>query len=116
MAFSVLTVLVGLLFMSGGSAKLAGVAVMRRDAERFGFSYGAYRLIGAAEFAGGLAVCAALFARQPLLGIVGAAGLTLLMLGAVVVHVKVKDAVAKAIPAVVFGVLATIIAYFFAMG
>lgn len=116
MTFSVFIVAISLLFMGGGLAKLAGVEVMRRDAERFGFKYGAYRLIGTAEFAGGLAMCTARFTQQSLLGIVAAAGLTVLMFGAVAVHVKAKDAVAKAVPAAVFGVITATTAYLFAAG
>ncbi|UMP06737.1 DoxX family protein [Amycolatopsis sp. EV170708-02-1] len=114
MAFSAFVVVISLLFMGGGLAKLAGVDVMRRDAERFDLKYGTYRLIGAAELAGGLALCVARFASQPLLGIVAAAGLTALMSGAVVVHLKAKDAVAKTVPAAAFGVITAVIAYFFA--
>ncbi|SFR28697.1 DoxX-like family protein [Lentzea waywayandensis] len=87
---------------------------MRGDAKRFGFNYSVYRLIGAAELAGGLALCAARFAQQPLLGISAAIGLTALMFGAVAVHIKAKDAVAKAVPAGAFGLAAAAIAYFFA--
>jgi hypothetical protein len=114
LAFSAFVAVIGLLFAGGGAAKLAGVAAMRKDAARFGLPYGTYRLIGTAELAGGLAMCAALV-TQPLLGVAAAVGLTLLMFGAVAVHVRAKDAAAKAIPAAVFGLLTAAIAYFFAV-
>jgi len=113
-AFSAFVVVTGLLFMGGGLAKLAGVAVMRGDADRFGFKYNTYRLIGAAELAGGLALCIARLAHHPLLGIVAAVGLAVLMFGAVAVHLKAKDAVSKAVPAAIFGLVTAGIAYFFA--
>lgn len=112
--FPIFVAMVGLLFMAGGSAKLAGVAVMRRDAERLGFRFRTYRLIGAAEFAGGLAMCIARFARQPWLGAVAAAGLAALMFGAMVVHIRAKDAAAKTIPAAAFALATGAITYFFA--
>ena len=87
---------------------------MRGDADRFGFKYNTYRLIGAAELAGGLALCIARLAHHPLLGIVAAVGLAVLMFGAVAVHLKAKDAVSKAVPAAIFGLVTAGIAYFFA--
>lgn len=104
-----------LLFVAGGSAKLAGVAAMRTDAEHFGFHCGIYRLIGAAEFAGGLIVCTARLAQQPLLGVVAATGLTALMFGTMAFHLKVTDSAVKAVPAAVFALTAGIVTCLFAV-
>lgn len=107
----VLALTVGILYVAGGIAKLAGVQVMRRDAARFGFDYRAYRLVGAIELLGGAAV--ALGSLFWPLGAAGAIGLALLMVGAVATHIRVKDPVGKTASAAVFGVLCAVIAYLF---
>lgn len=110
----VFVVLVGILFAGTGVAKLAGVPVMRGLAEHLGFSYGSYRAIGALELAGTAGVCAGVI-HPPLdvLSVVAATGLTLLMVGAVVAHRRVKDPVAHAAPAGVLGMAAAAIACLF---
>ncbi|WP_223838306.1 DoxX family protein [Saccharopolyspora pogona] len=95
--------LVGVAYTIGGVAKLAGVGVMRKDAEHFGFSYRLYRLIGALELLGGIGVAAGLLLKP--IGLAAAAGLALLMAGAVVAHVRAKDPVGKTAPAAVCGLL-----------
>ncbi|MGW7367295.1 DoxX family protein [Streptomyces sp. NPDC054841] len=99
----VLTVLLGLGFAGGGAAKLAGVAVMRADAERFGLSYSMFRVVGALELSGGVCLVAGLVFSP--LAVAAATGLVALMVGAVVCHRRAKDPVAKAVPAVVAGLL-----------
>jgi hypothetical protein len=101
-----LAVLLGVSFAGGGAAKLAGVAVMRADAERFGFSYRAFRWVGALELCGGAGLVAGLWFYP--LAVAAATGLVALMAGAVVCHLRAEDPVAKAVPAVVVGLLAVV--------
>jgi hypothetical protein len=75
----------------------------RELAAETGFSVAAYRRIGVLQLAGVAGVALGL-AMPPLGGLAGA-GLLLLLAGAVVVHLRKGDPVAKVAPAVVCGCL-----------
>ena len=94
---------VALIFAALGAAKLFALAPMREAAAESGFSTTAYRGIGLLEVAGAAGV--ALGPAVPLFGGLAGAGLLLLLGGAVVTHVRNRDAVAKLVPAVVCAVL-----------
>lgn len=100
------TILAGLLvvaFATLGVAKLAAVPAMRARAERVGFSVAAYRRIGFLE---ALAVIGLLVgAAVPLIGALAAAGLMLLLGGAVLAHVRNGDGPREIVPAVVLGLM-----------
>lgn len=102
----VFAVLLGVSFAGGGAAKLAGAAVMRADAERFGFSYRAFQVVGASELCGGAGLVAGLWFSS--LAVAAATGLVALMVGAVACHLRAKDPVAKVLPAVVVGLLVVV--------
>ncbi|WP_431969903.1 DoxX family protein [Nocardia sp. bgisy134] len=94
------TVLAGLLaaeFLFFGAAKLLALAPMRERAEHLGFTTTAYRGIGALEIAaaGGVLLGFVL----PWTGIAAGTGLTLLMAGAVVTHLRNGDGVPEIAPA-----------------
>ena len=89
-------VLAGVVLVTGG-AKLVGMPVMRRNAAHLGFSWPAYRRIGALEVAGGLGVLVGLV--LPLLGVVASACLAVLLALAAVLHLRNGDGVARALPA-----------------
>jgi uncharacterized membrane protein YphA (DoxX/SURF4 family) len=100
----VLSIPLAALFLGTGLAKLAGAKVSRTDAERFGYPYSRYRILGALEAAAAAGLLVGLFA--PAVAATTAAGLVLLMIGAFFTHLRAKDPVAKAIPAAVIGLLA----------
>jgi hypothetical protein len=85
------------------TAKLLGHPRMRHAATRFGIPWPRYRLIGAAELAAAAGVLVGLFWRPA--GLLAAAGMTLLLLGALVTHRRAHDAVREALPALVALVL-----------
>ena len=62
---------------------------MRESASRFGVRWHRYRLIGVAEVAAAVGVLAGLWWRP--LGLAAAAGMTLLLTGAVITHRRAKD-------------------------
>ena len=62
---------------------------MRQSAAHFGISWPRYRLIGVAEFAAAAGVLIGLW-RHPL-GLAAAAGMALLLLGAVITHRRAAD-------------------------
>jgi uncharacterized membrane protein YphA (DoxX/SURF4 family) len=80
------------------AGKLAGLPKMRRSASHFGIAWHHYRLIGVAELAAAAGILIGLFWRPA--GLLGAAGMTLLLLGALIAHLRAHDGVREALPAV----------------
>jgi hypothetical protein len=102
-ASAVLAVLLALVFLALGSAKILALQPMRERAAEVGFSTTAYRRIGLLEVAG--AVGLLLGSIEPLIGALAGAGLLLLLGGAVVAHLRQGDGPRKFAPAVVCGLL-----------
>lgn len=101
-----ISILAGILvvaFAALGSAKLVAVPAMRAKAEHVGFSVAAYRRIGLLEV---LAVVGLLVgAFVPVIGALAAAGLLLLLGGALVAHLRNGDSLRETAPAVVLGLV-----------
>ncbi|MER5663659.1 DoxX family protein [Streptomyces mirabilis] len=100
----VLAVLLAAIFLLLGAAKLAAVPAMRQAAAHVGMTTTHYRLLGALEVAAAAGLLTGL--RITALGAAAAAGLILLMTGAVVVHLRSGDPAARCLPAAVVGALA----------
>ena len=100
------TILAGLLvvaFAALGSAKLAAIPAMRAKAEHVGLSVLAYRRIGFVEV---LAVIGLLIgAFVPVIGALAAAGLLMLLGGAILAHLRNGDGIREIAPAVVLGLV-----------
>jgi len=103
----VLTCLLALVFSALGLAGALALPMMREKAAETGFSVMAYRRIGVLQLAGAVGV--GLGPAVPLLGGLAGTGLLLLLAGAVVVHLRQGDGVAKLAPALVCAVL--VVAY-----
>ena len=89
----ILSVLLALAFAGAGVPKILTQPKMVEAAAHVGFPVRSFRIIG--------------LAWAPL-GIAAASGLVLLMLGAVVVHVRAKDPVAAMAPVLVLAVLSVV--------
>ncbi|MFJ8957748.1 DoxX family protein [Lentzea sp. NPDC102401] len=100
----VLSALLAVAFLGAGVSKVMKVPAMVAAAETHGFTADGYRNIGLLEVAGAAGLLIGLWWAP--LGIAAALGLTLLMAGAVIVHVRAKDKVAETVPAVVLTLLA----------
>lgn len=100
---AILALLLALIFVTLGTAKVAAVQPMRARAAGVGFSTAAYRRIGLLEIAGAIGVL--LGSIEPLIGALAGAGLLLLLLGAVVTHLRHGDGPRQFAPAVVCGLL-----------
>ncbi len=101
------TILAGLLivaFAATGSAKLAAVPAMRAKAEHVGFSVSAYRRIGLLEILAVLGLLVGAF--LPVIGALAAAGLLMLLGGALVTHLRNGDGVREIVPALALGLVA----------
>ena len=102
------TILAGVLvvaFAAAGAAKLAAVPAMRARAAHVGFSVAAYRRIGLLEILGVLGLLVG--AMLPAIGALAAAGLLLLLGGAMIAHLRSGDGPRELAPALVLG-LATL--------
>jgi uncharacterized membrane protein YphA (DoxX/SURF4 family) len=81
------------------AAKLAGHPKMQQSAAHFGIPWPRYRLIGAAELAAAAGILTGLWWHP--LGVAAAAGMALLLLGAVITHRKAADSAKEMAPALV---------------
>src|SRR5207248_3820517 len=77
--------------------KLTGQAKMRKSAAHFGIPWPRYRLIGVAELAAAAGILIGLWWHP--LGVAAAAGMVLLVLGAIITHRKAADSVKEMAPA-----------------
>jgi len=89
------------------AGKLLGHPRMRQSAKHFGIRWPRYRLIGVAELAAAASILAGL--RWHPLGIAAAAGVILLLTGALITHRRVADSGKEMAPALID--LAITIAY-----
>src|ERR1700760_4074140 len=81
------------------AGKLTGQPKIRKSAAHFGIPWARYRLIGAAELAAAAGILIGLWWHP--LGLAAAAGMALLLLGAIIAHRKAADSVKDMAPAVV---------------
>jgi uncharacterized membrane protein YphA (DoxX/SURF4 family) len=79
--------------------KLTGNPKMRQSAAHFGISWPRYRLIGVAELAAAAGILIGLWWHP--LGVAAAAGMAVLLLGAIITHRKAADRVKDIVPALV---------------
>ena len=89
------------------AGKLLGHPKMRQSAARFGIRWHRYRLIGAAELAAATSIMLGLWWHP--LGLAAAAGMALLLVGAVIAHRRAADGGKEMAPALL--ALAITIAY-----
>jgi len=90
-----------------GSAKFLGHPRMRKAAAHYRIPWRGYQLIGVAELAAAAGVLTGLWWHP--LGVAAAAGMVLLLTGALIAHRKAGDAAKEAAPALL--ALAITIAY-----
>lgn len=102
----VASVLLTLVAAASGVPKIASTARMRDEATHLGIPRTGYVLIGALELAAAIGLLVGL--ARPLLGIAAAGGLVLMMVGAVLAHLRAGDRTAALAPAVAVGVTAAL--------
>ena len=93
----VLSVLLAAAFLGSGAAKLAGAKQSLEIRDRLGLAAGLWRSIGVLEIAAAVGLAVGL--AVPALGIAAAAGLVLLLIGAIGAHARSHD-LSHAAPAV----------------
>jgi uncharacterized membrane protein YphA (DoxX/SURF4 family) len=80
------------------AGKLLGHPKMRQSAARFGIPWPRYQLIGVAELTAAAGILIGLWWHP--VGLAAAAGMALLLLGAIITHRKAADSVKEMAPAV----------------
>lgn len=98
------------LFMVGaGVSKITGQPAMRASADHFSIPWERYRLIGFAEIAAALGIVLGVWYSG--VGLAAGLGAVALLAGAVLFHVRFRDAIKMAAPAIVaLGISATYVA------
>jgi hypothetical protein len=105
--FVTVSLLLAAACLAPAAAKLASHPKMHRSAAHFGIPWPRYRLIGVAEVAAAAGVLAGLWWHP--LGLAGAAGMALLLLGALITHRRAADGGKEMAPALL--ALAITVAY-----
>jgi uncharacterized membrane protein YphA (DoxX/SURF4 family) len=102
----ILNVLLAAVFLFSGGRKVVGGTAVTGEATHLGLPPTGYRAIGVAEVAAAVALLVGLVWAP--LGIAAAAGLVLLMPGAVIAHVRAGDGPAAWAPAIVLTVVVAV--------
>jgi uncharacterized membrane protein YphA (DoxX/SURF4 family) len=105
--FVTVSVLLAAVCLLTAAGKILGHPKMRQSAARFGISWPRYQLIGVAEIAAAAGVLIGLWWHP--LGLAAAAGMALLLLGAVITHWRAADSGKELAPALL--ALAITLAY-----
>jgi len=105
--FTAISLLLAAACLVPASAKLLGHPKMQKSAAHFGIPWRRYRLIGVAELAAAAGVLAGLWWHP--LGVAAAAGMTLLLTGALLTHRRALESAKEMTPALL--TLAITIAY-----
>jgi uncharacterized membrane protein YphA (DoxX/SURF4 family) len=97
--FVTISLLLAMACLLPAVGKLTGQPTMRQSAEHFGIPWSRYRLIGVAELAAAAGILMGLWWHP--LGVAAAAGMAVLLIGALVTHRKAADSAKETVPAVV---------------
>jgi uncharacterized membrane protein YphA (DoxX/SURF4 family) len=95
--FTALSLLLAAACLLPGLAKLLGHPKMQKSAAHFGIPWRHYLLIGVAELAAAAGVLAGLWWHP--LGVAAAAGMAVLLIGAVITHRRALDSAKEMTPA-----------------
>jgi len=98
-ALVVFGALTALFMLGGGIGKVTGQPAMRQSAQHFAIEWERYRFLGVVEIAAAVGVMAGLWLNG--LGLAAGVGVTALMVGATLYHVRFGDPAKQSIPALV---------------
>jgi uncharacterized membrane protein YphA (DoxX/SURF4 family) len=109
LAYIILTIVLAIAFCAAGVAKVLHVPQMRELARQAKFSVNSYVVIGILEIAAvaGL-VLGLVYHRLAPIATAAATGLTLLMIGAIIVLLRAGNKPKDCVPALVLGVLSAV--------
>ena len=98
-AIVVFGALTALFMLGGGVGKVTGQPAMRESAQHFAIQWERYRFLGVVEIAAAVGVVAGLWLNG--LGLAAGVGVTALMVGAVLYHLRFGDPAKRTVPALV---------------
>ena len=104
-AYIILTIVLATAFFAAGAAKVLRVPQMRELARQAKFSVNSYVVIGILEIAAAAGLVLGLVYHRLAPLAAAATGLTLLMIGAIIVLLRAGNKPKDCVPASVFGVL-----------
>ncbi len=104
LAAAVIAILLALVYFTTGVQKLLGTKLAMQMGEHLGVSPSLGKVIGVLEVSAGVGLLAGL-AVWPL-GAAASVGVVMLMIGAIVFHVRAGDQAAQIVPPAVLGLLA----------
>ena len=104
----IIQVVLGLLFLSIGSMTVAGRKMFVENFRRFGYPQWFRIVTGSLEALGGIGLLIGIWV--PWLAELASAGLTLVMLGAVLTQLRTRDPLKKIALAIVMGALVIVVA------
>jgi putative oxidoreductase len=104
----IVQVVLGLLFVGIGSMTIAGRKMFVENFRRFGYPQWFRVVTGSLEVLGGIGLLIGIW--LPWLAALASAGLTLVMLGAVLTQLRTRDPLQKIALAIVLGALALLVA------
>ena len=103
----IVQVVLGLLFLLIGSMTVVGMKMFVENFRHFGYPQWFRIVTGSLEVLGGIGLLISIW--LPWLAELASDGLTLLMLGAVLTHLRTRDPLKKMVSAIVLGVLASLV-------
>ena len=103
----IVQVVVGLLFLGIGSMTIAGRKMFVENFRRFGYPRWFRIVTGSLEVLGGIGLLIGIW--LPWLAALASAGLTMVMLGAIVTEVRTKEPLQKIVLPIVLGALAIVV-------
>lgn len=98
---TLLGIVLGIAFAALALGKIFALPPLRERAHELGFSTSGFRIIGALELAGAVGLVAGLL-RSPI-GYAAAAGLLMLLAGAIISQLRARLAAVEFVPALAFG-------------
>jgi uncharacterized membrane protein YphA (DoxX/SURF4 family) len=107
LAYLILTIFLSVAFLAFGLAKVLRLPQMKELARRVNFSVNSYVVIGVLEVAAAAGLLLGIFTYRPF-ATAAASGLTLLMIGAIIVLIRAKAKPKECAPAFVLGVLSAV--------
>ena len=113
-AGTIMVLMLAVVFVGVGGAKVLAVPAARREARHLGFDVGRYRLIGAAELAAAAGLAVGLVWVP--VAVAACSGLVALLVGAVVVLRQAGDPPVRALPAVGLGAASVATAVLLVLG
>ncbi|WP_433201647.1 DoxX family protein [Nocardia sp. CA-107356] len=111
-ATTILAALLAIVLLPAGATMTLAVGFQRDTAAHLGFSVNAFRRIGVLELLGAIGVLLGL--TIPTIGVLAAAGVVALMVGAAISHLRSRDRIPQLIPPI--AITAVAVAYLILIG